>query len=87
VRKKSSTRTAYVEPGGRHMSPETGDRGVMIALNDQPPERTAADLPSSFFRSVADASPRSVIALILTGMGTDVAQEGDGRSKRRGRDQ
>jgi two-component system chemotaxis response regulator CheB len=66
--------TAYVAPGGRHMVlRRQGDR-VSIALNDQPPENGCRPSVDVFFRSVAEAYPRSVIAIVLTGMGTDGAR-------------
>ena len=76
-------RTAYVAPGGRHMVlRRQGDR-VSIALNDQPPENGCRPSVDVLFRSVADAYPGSVIAVILTGMGTDGAK-GIGPLKRSG---
>jgi two-component system chemotaxis response regulator CheB len=76
-------RTAYVAPGGRHMVlRKQGDR-VSIALNDQPPENRCRPSVDVFFRSVADSYPGSVIAVILTGMGTDGAG-GIGPLKRNG---
>jgi two-component system chemotaxis response regulator CheB len=76
-------RTAYIAPGGRHMVLwKQGDR-VAIALNDRPPENGCRPSVDVFFRSVAAAYPRSVIAIILTGMGTDGAK-GLGPLKRSG---
>jgi len=67
-------RTAYVAPGGRHMVlRKQGDR-VTIGLNDQPPENGCRPSVDVLIRSVAAAYPRSVIAIILTGMGTDGAK-------------
>jgi two-component system chemotaxis response regulator CheB len=66
--------TAYVAPGGRHMVlRKQGDR-VFVALNDQPPENGCRPSVDVFFRSIAEAYPRSVIAIVLTGMGTDGAK-------------
>jgi two-component system chemotaxis response regulator CheB len=76
-------RTAYIAPGGRHMVlRKQGDR-VSIGLNDQPPESGCRPSVDVLFRSVAAAYPRSVIAIILTGMGTDGAR-GLGPLKRSG---
>jgi two-component system chemotaxis response regulator CheB len=50
-----------------------GDR-VSIGLNDQPPENGCRPSADVLFRSVAAAYPRSVIVIILTGMGTDGAR-------------
>ena len=76
-------RTAYVAPGGRHMVVRKQGGRVVIALNDQPPENGCRPSVDVLFRSVADAYPRSVIAVILTGMGTDGAK-GLGPLKRSG---
>jgi two-component system, chemotaxis family, protein-glutamate methylesterase/glutaminase len=76
-------RTAYVAPGGRHMVLRKQPDRISIALNDQPPENGCRPSVDVFFRSVADAYPRSVIAVILTGMGTDGAK-GIGPLKRSG---
>jgi two-component system chemotaxis response regulator CheB len=56
---------------------------VTIALNDQPPENGCRPSVDVFFRSVAETYPRSVIAIILTGMGSDGAK-GLGALKRQG---
>jgi two-component system chemotaxis response regulator CheB len=76
-------RTVYVAPGGRHMVLRRHSDGVFIGLNDQPPENGCRPSVDVFFRSVADAYPRSVIGIILTGMGTDGAK-GIGPLKRSG---
>jgi two-component system chemotaxis response regulator CheB len=76
-------RTAYVAPGGRHMVLRKQAGRVAIGLNDQPPENGCRPSVDVFFRSAADAYPRSVIAVILTGMGTDGAR-GLGPLKRSG---
>ena len=76
-------RTAYVAPGGRHMLLRKNRDRVLIALNEQPPENGCRPSADVLFRSVADAYPRSVIAIVLTGMGTDGAR-GIGPLKRSG---
>jgi two-component system chemotaxis response regulator CheB len=75
--------TAYVAPGGRHMMLRKRADRVTIALNDQPPENGCRPSVDVFFRSVAETYPRSVIAIILTGMGSDGAK-GLGPLKRQG---
>jgi two-component system chemotaxis response regulator CheB len=67
-------RTAYVAPGGRHMVLRKQGTRVAIALNDQPPENGCRPSVDVFFRSVADAYTGAVIAVVLTGMGTDGAK-------------
>ena len=76
-------RTAYVAPGGRHMVVRRQGARVSIALNDLPPENGCRPSVDVLFRSAADAYPRSVIAVVLTGMGTDGAR-GIGPLKRSG---
>ena len=66
--------TAYVAPGGRHMIVRKHEGRIVIALNDQPPENGCRPSVDVFFRSVANAYPQSVIAIILTGMGCDGAK-------------
>jgi two-component system chemotaxis response regulator CheB len=56
---------------------------VVIALNDQPPENGCRPSVDVFFRSLASAYPQAVIAIILTGMGSDGAK-GLGPLKRNG---
>jgi two-component system, chemotaxis family, protein-glutamate methylesterase/glutaminase len=75
--------TAYVAPGGRHMVLRKQGSRVLIALNDLPPENNCRPSVDVLFRSVAEAYPRSVIALVLTGMGSDGAK-GLGPLKRSG---
>jgi two-component system, chemotaxis family, protein-glutamate methylesterase/glutaminase len=76
-------RTAYVAPGGRHMLVRRQGDHVMIALNDQPPENGCRPSVDVFYRSIADVYPRAVVAIVLTGMGTDGAK-GLGPLKRSG---
>jgi two-component system chemotaxis response regulator CheB len=68
------SRTAYVAPGGRHMVLRKQGNRVLIGVNDQPTENGCRPSVDVLFRSVAAAYPRSVIAIILTGMGTDGAK-------------
>jgi two-component system chemotaxis response regulator CheB len=76
-------RTAYVAPAGRHMVLRKQTGRVVVALNDLPPENGFRPSVDVLFRSVADAYPRSAIAVVLTGMGTDGAK-GLGPLKRSG---
>jgi two-component system chemotaxis response regulator CheB len=81
--KAVSPRTAYIAPGGRHMIVRKHDGRVVIALNDQPPENGCRPSVDVLFRSAAAVYPKSVVAIILTGMGCDGAQ-GLGPLKRSG---
>ncbi len=75
--------TVYIAPGGRHMIVRNQDGRIVIGLNDQPPENGCRPSVDVFFRSVAAAYQHSVVAVILTGMGTDGAK-GLGPLKRTG---
>ena len=66
--------TAYIAPGGRHMALRSQDGRILIALNDQPPENGCRPSVDVFFRSLAAVYPPPVLAIILTGMGTDGAK-------------
>ncbi|WP_152053716.1 chemotaxis-specific protein-glutamate methyltransferase CheB [Tautonia marina] len=76
-------RTAYVAPGGRHMTLRGQDDRVTIALNDQPPENGCRPSADVLFRSAAAAYRHAVVAVVLSGMGTDGAR-GLGPLKRSG---
>ncbi|SIO40802.1 two-component system, chemotaxis family, response regulator CheB [Singulisphaera sp. GP187] len=75
--------TVYVAPGGQHMIVRRRAGRVFLGLNDQPPENRCRPSVDVFFRSVALAYPQSVLAVVLTGMGSDGAQ-GLGPLKRNG---
>jgi two-component system chemotaxis response regulator CheB len=77
------TRTAYVAPSGRHMVLRRQAEAVRVALNDLPPENGFRPSVDVLFRSVADAYGRSIIAVVLTGMGAD-GVKGLGPLKRAG---
>jgi len=68
-REKVAAGTVYMAPGGIHMKLDARDR---ILLDDSPPQngiRPAADV---LFNSVAESfSGSNVLAVILTGMGSD----------------
>lgn len=67
-------RTAYVAPGGRHMIVRMEGGRVYTALNDLPPENGCRPSVDVFFRSLGEVYPRSVVAVVLTGMGNDGAK-------------
>ncbi|HRE84144.1 MAG TPA: chemotaxis response regulator protein-glutamate methylesterase [Opitutaceae bacterium] len=62
---------AYIAPGGRHMEVQRIGGSLRIRLHDQPPENSCRPAVDVLFRSVAAASGKNVLALILTGMGQD----------------
>ncbi|WP_212636828.1 chemotaxis-specific protein-glutamate methyltransferase CheB [Desulfacinum hydrothermale] len=64
--------TVYFAPDGTHMV--LGDAGE-VALYDGPPEHGVRPSVSALFRSVANLCSRDAVAVLLTGMGRDGAQE------------
>ncbi len=69
--------TVYLAPGGRHMTVRKnasngGDGGRRyMALSDGPPENSVRPSADVLFRSAAEAFGGRVMAVILTGMGSD----------------
>ena len=62
----------YIAPGGRHMVVRKKDGKVVIGLNDGPPENSCRPSVDVLFRSVAATyGDRGVLAVVLTGMGSD----------------
>ncbi|MCP4150106.1 MAG: chemotaxis response regulator protein-glutamate methylesterase [bacterium] len=61
----------YVAPGGKHMLTKKRSDGYSIVINETPPENGFRPSVDVLFRSAADTFEGEVIALILTGMGTD----------------
>lgn len=62
---------AYVAPGGKHMTITGSASGAVIKLNTQPPEESCRPSVNVLFRSAVPVYGGSVIAMILTGMGSD----------------
>lgn len=62
----------YLAPDGFHMGVERGGR---IALSKDKPENSLRPAVSYLFRSVASVFGKSAIGVLLTGMGTDGAEE------------
>ncbi len=81
--------TVYIAPGGRHMivrrfTPPGGTGATLvIGLNDNPPENSCRPSVDVLFRSVATHFEGRVLALIMTGMGSD-GLEGVRTLKRKG---
>lgn len=62
----------YIAPGGRHMTVQSRGTGMVICLNDGPPENSCRPSVDVLFRSVAAVyGDDGVLATILTGMGGD----------------
>ncbi len=64
--------TIYVAPGGRHMKVARRDKGTaVIALDDGPLVNFCKPSVDPLFASAAEVWGYKVMALVLTGMGTD----------------
>jgi two-component system chemotaxis response regulator CheB len=63
--------TAYIAPGGKQMKVNKVDGAVYIAIVDDPPENSCRPSVDYLFRSVAHTYQAHVLALIMTGMGSD----------------
>jgi two-component system chemotaxis response regulator CheB len=64
-------RRVYIAPGGKHLVLRGNEGGLVAGLNEGPPEggcRPAADV---LFRSAAAVLRGKVVAVVLTGMGSD----------------
>jgi two-component system chemotaxis response regulator CheB len=61
----------YLAPGGRHMKVERRDGTATVVLDDGPPVHYCKPAVDPLFSSAAEVWGSWVMALILTGMGTD----------------
>jgi two-component system, chemotaxis family, protein-glutamate methylesterase/glutaminase len=61
----------YIAPGGRQMGVVARAGGLVIEINDDPPENNCRPSVDYLFRSVAATGNGRVLAVILTGMGSD----------------
>ncbi|WP_373531355.1 chemotaxis-specific protein-glutamate methyltransferase CheB [Vampirovibrio sp.] len=65
--------TAYIAPGGKHMTVVREKTEVKIVLTEDPSENSCRPSVDVLFRSVAAAYGDSVLSLVMTGMGSDGA--------------
>ena len=65
---------AYVAPGGWHMIVRSEGGRRVIRLNQEPPENFCRPAVDPMFRSLAEAYGPKVLAVVLTGMGSDGAK-------------
>ena len=63
--------TAYIAPGGRQMRLKKNGRGCVLSVNDEPVNTTYKPCVDITFDSVADQYHGRVLAIVLTGMGSD----------------
>jgi len=66
----------YLAPGGRHMRVTRQGVGATIALEDGPPINFCKPAVDPLFSSAIDVWQGSILALILTGMGSDGTRGG-----------
>jgi two-component system chemotaxis response regulator CheB len=64
----------YVAPGGWHMAVDQAGATPIIRLNQDPPENFCRPAVDPMMRSVAQVYGAGVLAVILTGMGSDGAR-------------
>ena len=62
---------AYVAPGDFHMEIEDTPDGGTIRINQNPPENFCRPAVDPMFRSLSQSYGNRVLAVIMTGMGTD----------------
>jgi len=68
---KLETCHAWIAPGDFHMVLERREGSVRLALNQDPPENSCRPAVDVLFRSVARTYGANVLAVVLTGMGSD----------------
>ncbi len=62
---------AWIAPGDYHMTVERQGTAIKLATNQAPPENSCRPAVDPMFRSVAKTFGRNVLAVVLTGMGSD----------------
>ncbi|MGA8198431.1 MAG: chemotaxis response regulator protein-glutamate methylesterase [Candidatus Sulfotelmatobacter sp.] len=66
-----SPEQAWIAPGNFHMTVKRAGIGTRLHLNQDPPENSCRPAVDVLFRSVAEVYGASVLAVVLTGMGSD----------------
>jgi two-component system chemotaxis response regulator CheB len=69
-----TARGLYVAPGGKHLVLHSQGERTTIGLSDEPPENGCRPAVDVLFRSAAAAYGSRVLAVVLTGMGSDGAR-------------
>ncbi len=62
---------AWIAPGNFHMTVSREAGGVVLGLNQEPPENSCRPAVDVLFRSVAKTYGGNVLSVIMTGMGAD----------------
>ena len=73
----------WIAPGGFHMTVSRQGLKSVLGVNQEPPENSCRPAADVLFRSVANAFKENVLAVVLTGMGSDGAL-GSGAIRRAG---
>ena len=63
--------TAYLAPGGRQTYVKQNGKGLVIELGDAPPQVSYKPCVDITFNSAANNAKGKVLAVVMTGMGTD----------------
>ena len=61
----------YMAPGGRHLDLSQSGTKVMLSLNENPAENSCRPAVDVLFRTAARIYGRRLLAVVLTGMGSD----------------
>lgn len=61
----------WIAPGGFHMIPKKNEKGVILAINEDPPENSCRPAADPMFRAAVDVYGGNVLGLVMTGMGHD----------------
>jgi two-component system chemotaxis response regulator CheB len=64
----------WIAPGNYHMTVARKGTGVVLNLNQEPPENSCRPAVDVLFRSVAKTYGPNVLAVVMTGMGSDGAR-------------
>jgi two-component system chemotaxis response regulator CheB len=62
---------AWIAPGNFHMTVKRAGVGSRLELNQDPPENSCRPAVDVLFRSVAQVYGENVLAVVMTGMGSD----------------
>lgn len=61
----------YIAPGDHHLQVAHSERGVVVALNKEPPENSCRPSADVMFRSLAALYGPGLLGIVMTGMGQD----------------